>query len=388
MNLSQSHSSLLRKRLALMIAAMPFLYSQQVSADTSYGGGIFVGYSFDDGKVDWGFESYAVEHHSCDGCGQETVFGPVARLAFRGLQPYVTLTGMIGTDLSRERSSPSVGFEGGIALQFSGGLSVDAMSGIYAEIRGLTAYARQNWKQAYFPVGVELRLPTTDSLFRTQISEGRPFRDASGLAQRASSPCEAGSPAFGRHWQDRALEECASIPAFLQLAEELLDLGAPNSLVQRALDAVEDEQRHTRMATGLARQFGATLTSPKPPSYQRRPALPRKQQLTRLAKESWLDGCLGESAAAKIAGAEASETQFQSIARIQRAIESDEMGHAALAWDVLRWTLCQDASVAKVIRGERLQELGMSSMILSQDDTKTVLRASHQRGRDLLSALV
>lgn len=59
----------------------------------------------------------------------------------------------------------------------------------------------------------------------------------------------------------------------------------------------------------------------------------------RLAVESWVDGCLGEGAAAACAGAEARLASEGSIAATQQIIAGEEASHAELAWDVLDWTV-------------------------------------------------
>lgn len=372
----------------MMIAAVPLLYSQAAFADARAGAGAFLGYSFANSSFEWGVEGYRLEHDPCANCGKETVFGPVVRLTFRSWQPHLSLTAMVGTDVSGESDSTSMGIEAGASLSLTGKKSLDFTTGAYLENLGFAVYARQNWKAQHTPVGITLRIPTTNSSFiGGQVSDGRPFRDASGKSQRAITPETGDTTALGAHWAARALDECASVPAFMQLAEELLDLGAPNELVERALNAAADELRHTRMTTTLARRYGALHTAPTPPVYSRRPALERSQQLARLAQESWHDGCLGEGAAAAIAGAEASTTNDPALRRTQKIIQKDETGHASLSQDVLRWVISQDSKLAAAVRRERLQTLGMSSMTLTSDEVSSVLRHSHAKARDFLSQL-
>ncbi len=381
--------SALRLRLAAFTSALPLLFAGQAIADDEFGGGFFVGYSPSDKKFDWGVEIYNLGYTSCSTCEQQAALGPVARLTFQDMDAHLSLSLLMGSDLSGGTNAPSAGAEVGTVLSLSTG-SLDFLSGVYVQARGFKMYARQNWLNAHHPIGFGVNFALLDNLgskSEPDLVAGRVFRGASGEHQQAFSPSGTSSD-LGQHWQSRALEECASIPAFLQLAAELLDLGAPNSLVRAALDAADDELRHTRMATYLARRFGSPDTNPIPPMYRRRPALPRREQLARLADESWIDGCLGESIAAAIAGAEARKSNDQELQLIQKRIYQDEDTHASLAWDVLQWVLNDDPSIAPSVQAERLRVLDASpSMVLSREETQDVLRHTHRQCRDRLHTL-
>ncbi|MBL4634121.1 MAG: hypothetical protein JKY56_09625 [Kofleriaceae bacterium] len=381
----------LRRQLAIMIAAVPLVYTGQAIADSPRRAGVFLGYSFSDHQFDWGIEIQTFGFDSCIDCDQEALVGPVARLSFRDLSPHLSVSMMLASELSGSSDSPSIGVEVGAVVALSNQFSLDFLSGVYQKKYGATVYAQQSWLEGHYPMGAGLHTSISGGSDAESGGlppvDGRAFRGASGLRQRAWSPIGE-STKLGQHWQSRALDECASIPAFVQLAAELLDLGAPNSLVRAALDAADDELRHTRMATYLARRFGSPDTNPTPPTYRQRPVLPRREQLRRLAKESWLDGCLGESTAAAIAGAEASKSNDQELQLIQSRIHQDENAHASLAWDVLTWVLSEDRSIAPIVRAERLREFSASaSMVLSREESQDVLRHTHRQCRDRLHAL-
>src|SRR5262249_24615864 len=101
--------------------------------------------------------------------------------------------------------------------------------------------------------GIGLRYP---SAFGWVVSghciAGRPLRDAAGaplpaalrvLAERPAAPTAdaATSAALAAAWFDDARAECASVPAFLALARDLLACGAPHPLVSAAICAAGDE---------------------------------------------------------------------------------------------------------------------------------------------------
>lgn len=150
-------------------------------------------------------------------------------------------------------------------------------------------------------------------------------------------------------WLADARAEGSSIPAFLALAAELRALGAPADLGDRALSAARDEQRHTAACLAIACDLAgldlslAPLHRP-PPSRD-----PRVERLSRLAVESWQDGCLGEGLAA--------DRARRSRGPVNALIARDEQRHADLAWGVLAWSLAEGGrpvrdAVADAMRGE------------------------------------
>ncbi len=140
-------------------------------------------------------------------------------------------------------------------------------------------------------------------------------------------------------WAHRAQGEWASVPAFLQLADQLARVAAPASLVRRAREAAADEARHA-IATARASMVygGAPLTLGAVSPHTRRPA-EGLDALRRLAAESWVDGCLGEGKAAAAVARESQLAPHAAQRAMQLTIARDEARHAELAWDVLAWTV-------------------------------------------------
>jgi len=147
-----------------------------------------------------------------------------------------------------------------------------------------------------------------------------------------------GSPerrALGRLWLEDARLEHSAVSAFLTLAGELAALGAPASLVRRAIDAARDETVHTRLCLEAARRHtGIAWTLPR-----FRPADPPRQCIDALVRESWEDGCLGEGIAAQAAGKGAARCRDGWTRGALETIARDESRHADLAWRILEWCL-------------------------------------------------
>ena len=179
---------------------------------------------------------------------------------------------------------------------------------------------------------------------------GRPLRDgdeqvlppviasrARPLSRGARRVDEHTRGALARAWLDDARAECASIPAFFALARDLSAIGAPRALVRRALEAARDEQVHTALCSALASGYAGVEL--RPASIEAPPArdASRSQALTRLAVESWQDGCIGEGVAAAFARRALATSTDSDAKEAQALIARDEEEHAKLAWDVAAW---------------------------------------------------
>jgi hypothetical protein len=224
-------------------------------------------------------------------------------------------------------------------------LRVAPHSGILGESLLFNAYFRQGWFYEQETLAPELSIGVGGRFIPTFglpgfCVEGRPYRGERGEQQRAVVRAGRGfdwREPRAKTWAKRAADECASVPAFLQLALELLELEAPIELVRRAVAAADEELGHTRDATRLAELFGGAPVLLSPPPFRLRPALPRRRALRRLARESWHDGCVNEGMAAAVAREEAQRSRFGAEALISARIAREEAGHAALSRDVLRW---------------------------------------------------
>ncbi|MES1210210.1 MAG: hypothetical protein ABUS79_30095 [Pseudomonadota bacterium] len=343
-------------------------------------GGIYLGLRFGgDGPVRFvfgieGTAAYVDHANSCDGAMQ-TYSGAVARLEItewdkrrltigpvlgttNGLVGYAVDAG-VGVGLGRERGPVAL-----LGAEVSGLLLFDAR---------LAYSLRRDWQAT-----VGARLPPFS--FAANCATGRPLRRDGARAPVAGatriSGSQARAPILGAPagpstatgassdhaddrlraagvWLDRARLEWASVPAFLELADQLRVCGAPSDLVARARGAAADELRHAVASGELAATLGdlALLSLDPPSTTPSRPAATETTGLVRLAVESLVDGCVAEGAAADQAAREATLAATPAIARTQATIAVDEARHADLAWAILDWALAADrASVAPALR--------------------------------------
>jgi len=178
-----------------------------------------------------------------------------------------------------------------------------------------------------------LKLPIPISGWRGLIppfpvtGHGRPLRDSHGdavLPRVIDRRTTGRLPRDRARWIAEARMEYASIESFLRLADDLDALGAPASLVARALVAAEEERRHAETCLELA---GGSLSLAD--AAPRRPR--RRVDRALLAREAFFDGVLGEGRAALEIAGEARATKSAALARIA----AEEAAHARLSADVL-----------------------------------------------------
>lgn len=140
---------------------------------------------------------------------------------------------------------------------------------------------------------------------------------------------------LARAWLRDALAEHASIASFARTTLELLAIGAPRDLIRDAQSAGLDEVRHADRCFELAAAYAGEPLGPglldSPP--------PRAPELVRLAVDTFLEGCVGETVAALGATRALSDCKVPVIQATLKMIARDEAEHAALAWRTIAWTV-------------------------------------------------
>ncbi len=146
---------------------------------------------------------------------------------------------------------------------------------------------------------------------------------------RAVEP--AGSFAtLGAHFAEIAELEAASVVAFVELAFELEAHGAPAQLIQAAQRAALDEVEHTAVMHRLAHACGYTPTWPTA-------TLAPPRELGAVLRTNRIEGMVGESYGAAVAGTQARRAASPLVRRVMRGIARDEGRHARLARAVHDW---------------------------------------------------
>ncbi len=172
---------------------------------------------------------------------------------------------------------------------------------------------------------------------------GRPLLDSTGQAHfaalervEAEPSCDEFAtldPRIAAGWLDDARMEHASIASFLRAEAELAALDAPAALREACSRAADDERRHAHDCFTIAARYGQSWRAPALPSASQRPA-----SLDRLALDTLLEGGIGETIAALMAS-RAARSAHAALASVLERIASDELEHAALAWQTLAWAV-------------------------------------------------
>lgn len=137
-----------------------------------------------------------------------------------------------------------------------------------------------------------------------------------------------------QRWLHAAAVEHASIASFARFALELLALGAPSDLVRRAHLAALDEIRHAQDCWSIARRYGAAPTGPATLPVEMAPI---SSDIESVVRGLVLEGCVGETVAAAEAMLLAELAVPEDVRAALARIGGDELEHAALAFDTLRW---------------------------------------------------
>lgn len=142
---------------------------------------------------------------------------------------------------------------------------------------------------------------------------------------------------LAEQWLQDALAEHASVASFARVTLELLALGAPPDLVQQAQQAGLDEIDHARRCFALASRYAGRPLGPGALA----PPPPRPADLTRMAVDTFIEGCIGETIAALIAERSIAGCTDPDVVETLKVIADDEARHAALAWRTIAWAIEQ-----------------------------------------------
>jgi hypothetical protein len=171
-----------------------------------------------------------------------------------------------------------------------------------------------------------------------QLMPGRPLR-VDGAVQHAA--IASSDDRVRDAWLADAHAEYASVAAFGRLSLQLVALGAPDALVAEVHRAALDELEHARLCLALA---GPSHVQRQPSPLPAAAATLRPVALPELAAESLLDGVLNETLAAYVAEETARVCDAPPAREALRRIATDELRHAALAWQIIEWATVSDAA--------------------------------------------
>lgn len=163
-------------------------------------------------------------------------------------------------------------------------------------------------------------------------------------------------------WLTDAQMEHASVAAFARLTLELMAVGTPPDVLAAVSQASIDEVEHAKQCFTLADRFGAPAVQPKALA----PAPLRDEGYAGLAVNTFIEGCVGETIAALVAGRGARACLDPDSKATLARIAADEAEHAALAWEILTFAVEREPSVAALVREAAAQGLARAQAMADQ----------------------
>ncbi len=192
--------------------------------------------------------------------------------------------------------------------------------------------------------------------------------DVSGLS--ASARAE-----LARAWADDAAYEHASIASFSKFSLELISFGAPAHLVAAAHEAAIDEIRHASLGFALASAYAGQPLAPG--RLEAAANITCARDLESLVASVVREGCVGETLAALVAGAQSAVAADSAVRQALLSIAEDETRHAELAWRTVVW--------AVEIGGDRVKAAARAAFDIAiaavEAATPASERAHHAHGR-------
>lgn len=147
-------------------------------------------------------------------------------------------------------------------------------------------------------------------------------------------------------WTRDARMEHASIASFSRLALELMAVGAPAELVERAHHAALDEARHARICFEQAQRHAGAEIGPGALPLD---GLTLANDLEELAVATVIDGCVGETLAAALLRERAACCTDPALSAVLERMAEDEAEHAAFAYAIVGWAITSAPQIATAV---------------------------------------
>lgn len=168
------------------------------------------------------------------------------------------------------------------------------------------------------------------------------------------------------HFAEMAHLEAAAVPAFEDLAEELMLHGAPKTLQRAARRGVEEEGRHAAAVGRLALRYGGEI-----PEVVRTERQPRT--LMALAADNALEGCVREAYGALEAAHQAAHAADPAVRATLQSIAREEAQHALMSLQLDAWARTKlTAREGRTLTALRHEGMAQLSAGLQQERARSV----------------
>jgi len=137
----------------------------------------------------------------------------------------------------------------------------------------------------------------------------------------------------GGYFARSAHLEAASVVAFVQLSRQLQRWDAPKDLIERCVEAAQDEVRHSNIMARLAKCFTEKLSPLQVDSTA--------EDLFTVALHNATEGCIFETWSALEMKLISHTAKTEELRNVFAKIAEDETKHAQLSWDLHHWFLAR-----------------------------------------------
>ncbi len=167
------------------------------------------------------------------------------------------------------------------------------------------------------------------------------------LVQRLDAALSA---RLAEQWLRVAAMEHASIAAFARFSLQLMSLGAPAELIERATAAMADETKHAKACFAVASSYAGSALGPGRLAVD---SSLDEMSLEQIVLNTIREGCVGETVAAIEAREAAEHAADPALRSLLLTISEDETRHAELAFRFVQWALAEGgAALERSVRAE------------------------------------
>jgi hypothetical protein len=131
-------------------------------------------------------------------------------------------------------------------------------------------------------------------------------------------------------WAYRAQAEAIASGRFVQLGRDLVDVNAPQVVVDLAERASEEEARHIQICLDLVEGLGAHIEMPKTPDFRLKKDLPNKQRTVLLQMVG--TSCINETISATVLAEMMRRAESGQVHDSIQEILRDEIDHGRMGW--------------------------------------------------------
>jgi hypothetical protein len=179
-------------------------------------------------------------------------------------------------------------------------------------------------------------------------------------------------------WLEDARTEHASVAAFSRLSLDLLAISAPPALVLRAHEAAIDEVHHARIGYAIASAYAKQNLEPL--GYGAAALVDHREvDLVSVARESLLEGVVGEGACADLLRRGSKRVLSVVLARHMARLAADERRHAELAKDIVRFCVTKAGPALIVSLVEAVSTASRSALPEPEGEAQSADLAPHGR---------